>query len=97
MSFGPCRICGAGLSATADLTSEDGEVTWIDDCPICGLVVLPPETIDVLEIATLTEKQALSARLAKRFAETHRRARVDPEEVGTFRVLSIEDGSEPDA
>ena len=92
MSFGLCRIWGAGLAATADLTNADDEVTWIDDCPRCGLIVLPPETIDVLEIATEKEKQALSARLGARFAETGRRSRVLPEEVGTFRVLSVEVG-----
>jgi hypothetical protein len=92
VSFGLCRICGAGLAATADLTNADDEVTWIDDCPRCGLIVLPPETSLENVNATEKEKQALSARLGARFAETGRRSRVLPEEVGTFRVLSVEVG-----
>ena len=87
-----CRICGAPLDATADLTDADGEVTWIDDCPTCGLIVLPPETIDVLEIATPAEKQALSARLAERWARTGQRTRVNAEDVGTFKITSVQIG-----
>lgn len=92
MSFGDCRVCGAPLKATSDLTNADDEVTWIDECPNCGLMVLPPETIDVLEIATEAEKQALAERLRERFARTGQRTRVNPEDIGTFKVTSVELG-----
>jgi len=92
MSFGDCRVCGAPLNATADLTNDDDEVTWIDECPNCGLMVLPPETIDVLEIATQADKAALSERLKATFARTGQRTRVNPEDVGTFKVTSVELG-----